>query len=548
MGRRILVVGVVCAVLTCTPWPMRAGQPPDPDALQRAVGQVLQTAPSATIRDQLSALRALYLPGAPPTRWIDASGIPTTSGRQALRLLQSASDDGLDPLDYPVLHADLATSGARGTALPSAATVAELDVSLTAALLRFAHDLHYGRVDPDALGFELGPRASDLDLPALLEQARAQGSFDRMVAALRPPYPQYEALRAQLARYRTLKEVSLDPLALPAPIKRGNPVPDATAKAVAAYLVRIGYLEPRATFPEMPIDMAWLEEGIRRFQQRQGLAVDGVIGTSTRAALLVPQSWRLRQIELALERLRWIPPLDTPRAIAIDIPMFRVWAWDRTRGSALSTGVIVGRAVRTQTPVLTGVLREIIFRPYWNIPRSILIGEVLPQAARDPAYLERQQMEIVAGESDNAPVVAATADNLARLRAGQLRLRQRPGPHNSLGLIKFMFPNDKSVYMHGTPAQSLFAQARRDFSHGCVRVEDPVALAEWVLASQPSWDRDAIVRATRGRDNYHVAVTDPVRVILFYTTAVVMPEDGTLRFAEDIYRHDVALDRALAAR
>jgi L,D-transpeptidase YcbB len=144
--------------------------------------------------------------------------------------------------------------------------------------------------------------------------------------------------------------------------------------------------------------------------------------------------------------------------------------------------------------------------------------------------------------------VAMTPDGLAGLRLGALRVRQRPGPKNALGLIKFVFPNEDDVYMHGTPAQALFAKSRRDFSHGCVRVADPVALAEWVLQDRPEWTRDRILAATMGAETIHVKLPRSIQVILFYTTAAVMPDDGTIRFADDIYRHDARLDRALAGR
>ena len=213
--------------------------------------------------------------------------------------------------------------------------------------------------------------------------------------------------------------------------------------------------------------------------------------------------------------------------------MFRMWVWDggSAWGSpALSLDVIVGRALSTQTPLFVEDMREIIFRPYWNIPPSILRNEILPKIDRDPDYLRRNDMEIVGEDSGGVP-----------------RIRQRPGPRNSLGLIKFVFPNQENVYMHGTPAQELFSRSRRDFSHGCVRVSDPVALAEWALADQPEWTRERILATTAGEQTIHVKLTTPIQVILFYTTAVVSPEDGTLRFADDIYRHDARLDRALAA-
>ena len=288
---------------------------------------------------------------------------------------------------------------------------------------------------------------------------------------------------------------------------------------------------------------------MKRFQIRHGLEPDGVRGKGTQAALRVPLAWRVRQIELALERLRWLPDLGDRRLIALNIPMFRFWAWDSTPPNdapSLTMNVIVGRALSTETPVFDEEMREVIFRPYWNVPRSILRHEILPLLERDPDYLGRQNMEIVRGDGDDARPVGATAENLALLRQGALRVRQRPGPHNALGLVKFVFPNEENVYMHGTPVQSLFSRSRRDFSHGCVRVEDPVALAEWVLRERPEWTRQRILSAMAGERPVSVSLPRPIQVILNYTTAVVMPEDGTIHFADDIYRHDTRLDRALA--
>ena len=188
-----------------------------------------------------------------------------------------------------------------------------------------------------------------------------------------------------------------------------------------------------------------------------------------------------------------------------------------------------------------------IFRPYWNVPLSIARGEMLPALARNPSYLQRHDMEIVAGPGDDARPVATTAANAALVRQGKLRIRQRPGPSNALGLVKFVFPNDANVYMHGTPAPELFRRPRRDFSHGCVRVEDPVALAEWALAGEDGWTRERILAAMNAARSSRVELRRPIQVILFYVTAVVSSEDGTVRFAEDIYGHDARLDRALSA-
>lgn len=213
--------------------------------------------------------------------------------------------------------------------------------------------------------------------------------------------------------------------------------------------------------------------------------------------------------------------------------MFRLWAWDAVDGRPPAFGMdaIVGRASRTQTPVFMEDLREVIFRPYWNVPPSILRGEILPALRRDPDYLRKHDMEVVRG-TEHDP----------------LDVRQRPGAKNALGLVKFVFPNDDNVYMHGTPATELFARRRRDFSHGCVRVADPAALAEWVLRDLPDWTRARIETAMAGPGSTSVKLPRPITVVLFYTTAAVTPDDGRLHFVDDIYRHDARLDRALRAR
>jgi murein L,D-transpeptidase YcbB/YkuD len=210
--------------------------------------------------------------------------------------------------------------------------------------------------------------------------------------------------------------------------------------------------------------------------------------------------------------------------------MFRLWGLeglDREYRPSFGTDVIVGRALNTRTPVLLEDLEYIVFKPYWNIPTSILRGEILPAIRRTPDYLQRHNMEIVAGQSDDSAVVPITSATLDRLRQGTLRVRQRPGADNALGLVKFVFPNDVNVYMHGTPAPELFKRARRDFSHGCIRVADPVGLAEWVLAAKPDWNRDRIVAAMDASGSTRVILDRPIRVVLFYLTAVVFAEDDT---------------------
>ncbi len=502
----------------------------------------------------LSLLALTWLAEATPVApvdpvWLDTTGRPTASARDALRLLADAGADGLAARDYRAV--ELAEQAAALAAVPDAAASPQpaFERELGAAMRRYLRDLHLGRIDPRTLGFRVArPSAAAPDFAALLQAAAAARRLPQLVAELRPQLGQYTKLREALARYRVMAaDSSLGPLPVVAPTQRGEI--DCGDGALHRRLRALGDL-PADVAPPIHCDDTTRADGLRRFQTRHGLAADGVIGRATLAALNVPLAHRVQQLELALERLRWLPDLRAGPFVAINIPVFRLWAWDPAApaDAPISMGVVVGRALNTQTPVLSEDMRYLIFRPYWNLPRSIVRNEVLPALARDPGYLQRNNMEIVRGAGDDAQPVAASAENLAGLRQGGLRLRQRPGPKNSLGLVKFIFPNDANVYLHDTPATQLFDRARRDFSHGCVRVEDPVALAQWVLKDQPSWTRERIEAAMAGTSPLRVDLTRPLPVLLFYMTAMVVPADQTLHFAADIYGHDTRLARALASR
>lgn len=482
--------------------------------------------------------------------WLDSNGQPNTSARDALQLLRDAAADGLEPEDYRAAElAERLEAIGLGPSTAQAAFERDLDSSM----LRYLRDLHLGRVDPRTLGFRIG-RASvpPPDFAGLLQAAAATGHVRQAAQALRPQLGQYAALREGLARYRALA-IGEPLLTLPAgaTVRPGDPYP--SAPALHRRLTALGDLAPESPPPGDTYD-ATLLEGIRRFQGRHGLLADGVLGPATLAALNVPLHRRARQLALALERLRWLPGLGRQAFIAINIPMFRLWAWDPSAPAEapLDMAVVVGRSLDTQTPVLSQEMLYLVFRPYWNVPRSILLNETLPALARDARHLERNDMEIVRGAGDDARPVAASEENLGLLRQGLLRLRQRPGPRNSLGQVKFIFPNDSNVYLHGTPASQLFGRARRDFSHGCVRVEDPAALARWVLKGQPEWTPERIAAAMAGPQArlppQRVDLPRPMPVVLFYITAMAPPPGRGIHFADDIYGHDARLARALAKR
>jgi L,D-transpeptidase YcbB len=286
-----------------------------------------------------------------------------------------------------------------------------------------------------------------------------------------------------------------------------------------------------------------------RFQARHGLASDGVLGPATVAALNVSPAMRVKQLALALERIRWLPAFDEGPFIVVNVPSFELYAFDAVGGEgtpSLIMNVVVGKAgAGRATPLFEDEMRYIVFRPYWVVPPGIMGSEILPAVRRDRGYLARNDMELYQGDGDNGPAVATTSANLARVARGTLGIRQRPGARNALGPAKFIFPNDHNVYLHGTPAVDLFSLARRDFSHGCVRVQDPAALAVWVLRDGARWSRAQVEAAMQGRPSQRVDLARPLPVTIYYSTAVVRP-GGIVAFYGDVYGHDARLERALA--
>jgi murein L,D-transpeptidase YcbB/YkuD len=311
-------------------------------------------------------------------------------------------------------------------------------------------------------------------------------------------------------------------------------------------LTRTGDLAPESPSPDSDLYSGSLVTAVRRFQGRHGLEPDGRIGKGTLAQLNTPLSFRVRQLELALERWRRMPPSDPSRpAVVLNLPEFRLRAFDPGHQPALEMKIVIGRARKLRTPLLSSEVETVIFRPYWNVPLSIQRNELVGDIQRDPSYISKNDFELLT--SQDAVVAEDTNSHmmLQQLRSGKLRLRQRPGPKNALGLVKFVFPNEYDVYMHDTPAKSLFARARRDFSHGCIRLEKAEDLAEWALRMESGWPRDRIEAAMQGTETFSVKLKHPIPVATMYVTAVVL-DNGEVHFFEDIYGEDAALEKELA--
>ncbi len=398
------------------------------------------------------------------------------------------------------------------------------------------------------MGFRYDVSARRLDVPAALRQARDSG-IEAAVDAAAPGFPVYRRLRDALSRYRALAEAG-EPAAVPALGPRQKPVkPGDTWEGLPALAARLRVLgdltDPAAGEAAATSYDGAIVQAVKRFQDRHALEPDGTIGAGTIAAVNTPIARRVRQMELALERERWLPDTRARALVFVNVPMFKLWGYDPARpDDPLRMNVVVGKSLGHATPLFAEEMEYAIFSPFWNPPPSIIRGEIVPRARKDPGYLARQRMEIVASGATDAPALDATPEHLDAVLKGKLFVRQRPGPGNSLGQAKFIFPNADNVYMHGTPAQQLFSRARRDFSHGCIRLEDPAALAQWVLRDQPEWTRERIDEAMAGGTPVQVNLKPKLTVLIFYDTAHV-DSHGVVHFADDYYGHDARLEAAL---
>ena len=349
--------------------------------------------------------------------------------------------------------------------------------------------------------------------------AAVKDSPARALEALRPEHPQYAALSEALVRHRKIASAGGWP-ALPdkVALKPGKASPHvATLRARLQASGDYGGVGMGDVYDKP------LVEAVKAFERRHGLSPDGIVDKDTLAALNVPVEDRIRQIELNLERWRWQGWTPGARSILVNIPTFQLHGYEEGR-ETLTMRVVTGTG-DSPTPVFGEGMTHVVFSPHWNVPPNILETEILPAVRRNPGYLARNNMEMV------------------RTEGGALTVRQRPGPRNSLGLVKFLFPNPFHVYLHDTPADNLFARSRRAFSHGCVRLEKPEELARFVLRGS-EWDDAEIAAAMRSGRERFVSLDQKVPVTIAYFTAWV-DEDGTVRFGPDVYRHDVAQEKLL---
>ena len=477
--------------------------------------------------------------------WIK-QGRPAPVALTAVQVLVHAADEGLNPADYDPTGLATRVAQAESGAPMSAAAQAALSDALEQAFRRYLHDLHYGRVDPASVyaNFKLPPKT--LDVGATLDAALAAGNLEPAIRAATPQFPLYQALRPWLERYRALESDPAWGGVLPSlPAKKLEPGDSyAGVQKLASRLVSLGDLPKDFVGPDRY--QGPLVDGVKLFQKRHGLTPDGVIGKGTFEQLNTPPSARVEQIALTMERLRWTPLMVDKRMLVVNLPEFELRGLeiDGTQVQIpLQMNVIVGKALNTQTPMFDEQMRMIEFSPYWNVPPSIARGETVPKLRRDPSYFDRQGFEIVTRSGEVVTVLSD--EQLASVQRGEARIRQRPGMQNALGDIKFIFPNNDNIYMHHTPSVGLFQRDRRDFSHGCIRVENPVALAQFVLRDEPEWTQERIREAMENGKSRTIRLKTPITVVIAYGTAMVKQRGGAIYFYADIYGHDRKLKAAL---
>ena len=448
------------------------------------------------------------------------NGRPTAQATALIALFESAETKGLRSADYGA-----GQWTARVSDLSTEAAQARFDYAMTSTLVRYAKDVRSGRVNPN--------REESLYYPEFVTRA-ATGDANAAIASIEPQTADYRRLVAALASYRRIAAADTQTLPVVSKLVAGD---DYAALPQLATKLRLqGDLAADAKVEGTKYEGA-IVDAVKQFQSRHGLEPDGIIAAGTFKTLNTPASQRVTQIEIALERLRWTPALNGP-AIIVNIPEFKLRAVGETE---LEMRVVVGKAAGHKTPVFNGDLKHVVFRPYWSVPPSIQRHEIGPKLSA--SYAAKHNYQIV---DDAGRVQSITDENVRRVRNGSLSVRQKPGTSNALGLVKFLFPNDNNVYLHSTPQQALFARSRRDFSHGCVRVEDPVALAEWVLREKPEWNEEKIRATINGkRDDVYVKLDEPITVTIQYHT-VVAQQNGAVHFYEDIYGHDAKLIASLA--
>jgi len=501
-------------------------------------------------------------------------GKPTEAVRALLQMFRDAAQKGLNPEDYDVDAAGGGRWTARLKRLDEIAkkkddsesaqdAVAQFDVAMTISAMRYLEDLHVGRINPQSLNFDIDApqKRAAFDVATLLNDHIVDASdVPQVVASVEPQNPIYKQTEQALAAYRML---AMEQSAAPAPPLPALPIGTKPVGVAGSYAA-VPQLWARLQFEgDTPAEAAGdaatkipqsynaeVAAAVKHYQERHGLQDDGKLGQATIDSLNVPMSMRVQQLDDSLERWRWLPDNYMQPRVLVNLPEFMLRAYEADHTLAFKMKVVDGETKGSHdTPMFVRLMRYVVFRPYWNLPPSIIKKEIVPHLVKSGlGYLAANDYQVY--KNDGSVVTKFTVNDLEHLR---YNVRQLPGPKNSLGLVKFLFPNAYDVYMHSTPELYLFGLSRRDRSHGCVRLQHADQMALWVLHGDQKdpdavngWDEDKVDVAMTGTlNNRTVGLTTPLPVVLGYFTA--MPdEDGTTHFFNDIYGYDKDLDAALA--
>ena len=507
-----------------------------PIATLRAAIQQRLTAkhPDSVSAEAWTHTKRLYKRFEQSPLWLERGGLDKERVEALTNAVLAATDDGLRIDDYPVAQMARSIASVRETKQPTAEQLADADVLLTAAYASLGEDLLVGQVSPKSVGQSWHIDARDENVDSALVRTLTKTPLENAIAAMRPTDEDYAALRKQLLRYRELvSKGGWKPIPAGKALKRGQTESPQRLAALRARLEAEG-ITIAATSAPVPDSNATrgassdaifddgLAAAVAQFQARHAIDVDSSLGTETLNSLNVPAEYRLGQIAANLERYRWMPRMLGERYVYVNVPAFQLTAYD-SGTTALQMKVIVGEEFEDKaTPVFSDSMELVVFRPYWNVTPDIQAKEIAPKVAANPGYLAANDMEYFKD-------------------GGQTRIRQRPGPKNSLGFVKFLFPNDFNIYLHDTPNHELFDKDVRAFSHGCIRVEKPTELAQWALG----WDASRVEQAMReGKDNQAVKLPKKIPVYIAYGTAYL--RDGQLYFGNDLYHRDDQLVKAIA--
>jgi len=489
-------------------------------------------------------LEKFYQPTGFAPAWVQGAQ-PTPQARALIEAFKSAGKNGLNPEDYDASRWEQRVSALQGAS--SGVEAARFDVALTVCTMRYVSDLRIGRINPKHFEFGLSVEKKKYDLARFVrEQIMPASELQAVLDEVEPPFAGYRRGEQALAHYIELAQADHweELPSVAKPVEPGGVY--AGVPRLARFLQLVGDLPPDATLPDGQTYSGALVDAVKRFQRRHGLDADGRLGAATIRQLNVPLQARVLQLQLTLERWRWLPEEFSAPPIIVNIPDFRLRVLDENNKVVMDMRVVVGKGMRTQTPVFSRDMTYVVLRPYWNVPPSILRSEIVPAIQRDRGYIAKKNYEVTTNDGKVVTSAEISDDVLAQLRAGKLAVRQKPGPTNALGLVKLIFPNEYNVYLHSTPSQTLFSRSRRDFSHGCIRVEMPAELANWALRNNPGWTVERVRQAMQsGPDNVTVNLAKPVPVFIVYGTALAY-ENGEVHFSDDIYGHDAKLAAALA--